>query len=269
MIAIVCLGRASDMQREAAWPALDEGCPVVAIPLTGGIAAIAARVPEDMFAGESAQQRLSDAAWLRDRAIAHEAIVRTASACGPVLPLAFGTVFRDESSLRGRIEPVACAVQAFLTRIEPYDEYAVKAFADIDRVSTIVAESEAAAVSPGQAYLRRAKLRRHGDGEIDRWLEDRARWIAGELAASSEDLVERRLTQGNDAGQRMVLNAALLVERDHAAALAESIERIGAQLDGIDLELSGPWPLYSFAPTLDASGDDADSEPARAEGRVA
>ena len=254
MIALICLARSADLEAATAWPELDEGCCALALPLGDGIAAVAARVPEDMFTGEAAQQRLADAEWLRDRALAHEAIVRAASGCGPVLPLAFGTVFHDEASLRARIAPVAGAVDSFLTRIEPYDEYAVKAFADVERAAELVAESQSLSETPGQAYLRRAKMRRQGDQEVEQWLEAKARWIAGELADVCDDLIERRASHATDRAQRMILNAALLIERSRADELPGIIEKIAGQADGIDLELSGPWPLYSFAPTLDGSG---------------
>lgn len=45
----------------------------------------------------------------------------------------------------------------------------------------------------------------------------------------------------------MVLNGTYLVDDDRADEFAAVVEDLGKQFPGIRLELTGPWPPYSFA----------------------
>jgi hypothetical protein len=47
----------------------------------------------------------------------------------------------------------------------------------------------------------------------------------------------------------MVLNAAYLVPADAAGAFRQIVEELGRrhEPDGVELELTGPWPPYHFA----------------------
>jgi hypothetical protein len=45
----------------------------------------------------------------------------------------------------------------------------------------------------------------------------------------------------------MVLNAAYLVEERAAGDLTDLIDRLRAAHPGLEIEVAGPWPPYSFA----------------------
>jgi hypothetical protein len=45
----------------------------------------------------------------------------------------------------------------------------------------------------------------------------------------------------------MVLNGTYLVDDDRADEFASTVEELGKEYPGIRLELTGPWPPYSFA----------------------
>jgi hypothetical protein len=57
---------------------------------------------------------------------------------------------------------------------------------------------------------------------------------------------DRRLS-GRDA--EMVLNAAYLVPREGADAFRSAVDELGRGQEGIELELTGPWPPHHFVET--------------------
>ena len=48
--------------------------------------------------------------------------------------------------------------------------------------------------------------------------------------------------------ERMLLNGAYLVAAEREQAFADAVKNLGAELvgDGVELELTGPWPPYNF-----------------------
>jgi hypothetical protein len=89
---------------------------------------------------------------------------------------------------------------------------------------------------------------------------------ADEAAARAADVLEEALRphtreslrRGGSPGSSLLLDLALLVPPDgetaFLAAAAEARERL--EPDGVEVEVSGPWPPYSFA-SLDDGGADA------------
>ena len=62
---------------------------------------------------------------------------------------------------------------------------------------------------------------------------------------------ERRAIVGNpelsDQAARMVLNAAYLVQPERSREFAATADRLAGQYPAVRIELTGPWPPYSFA----------------------
>jgi hypothetical protein len=54
----------------------------------------------------------------------------------------------------------------------------------------------------------------------------------------------------------MVLNAAYLLDDDRAAGFASQVEALGGRHPRLRLELTGPWPPYSFT-TQELEQEDA------------
>ena len=44
----------------------------------------------------------------------------------------------------------------------------------------------------------------------------------------------------------MILNVAYLLEDDQSDAFAAEVDELRTRLPGIRVELTGPWPAYSF-----------------------
>ena len=47
-------------------------------------------------------------------------------------------------------------------------------------------------------------------------------------------------------GDRMILNAAFLVNRQDEHAFDERVKRLGTRYDKLTFKYTGPWPPYNF-----------------------
>ena len=101
-------------------------------------------------------------------------------------------------------------------------------------------------------------LERHDAAEAD------AEKAADLLQETLRPHVAEALRRGGAPGSSLLLDLAFLVppdsEADFLAAAGELRERLAPE--GLELEVSGPWPPYSFAALDDAGrrdGDDGDA----------
>ncbi|MFL6094000.1 MAG: GvpL/GvpF family gas vesicle protein [Blastococcus sp.] len=188
---------------------------------------------------------LSENGRLATLARGHDAVVREAARSGPVLPLRFGTVVADESAARRLLEEHGDSAREQLRRIADTREWGVKLVRSLD--------AEPAPVGPrsgdrsgvtGTEYLarRRQALQQHGEAEAA------AEKAAEVLQETLRPHVTESLRRGGATGSSLLLDLAFLVrpdaETDFLAAAAELRERFAS--DGFGVEVSGPWPPYSF-----------------------
>lgn len=239
---------------------LDEGA---VRPVTDGdLLAFVSDVPEGEFAEAPLNAHLADMEWLTPRAVRHQEVnAALASSCDPLVPLSFGTVFRDADGvarmLRDRAADIGPRFEALRGRAEwiavvRRDMAAAKAAVDAGSDALRAMHAEIAAAPPGRAYLitrrldetQRQELRAADAAAIGAAVEALE---SGQTRLFREPLVE-------DAGGGMLARFSVLASRDAGSAL----ERIGADFAtaweprGYSLELSGPWPAYRFS-TVDAS----------------
>jgi hypothetical protein len=108
---------------------------------------------------------------------------------------------------------------------------------------------------PGTAYLKRRRTSLRGREEARRRAVNRAAHVDAVLSRIAVATRHHRAQDPQLSGRAdlMVLNGAYLVDdgrADDFAAAAEALRE-----DDLDVQLTGPWPPYSF--TISDPGDDA------------
>lgn len=223
----------------------------------GPCAAVVTDVPERDFGEAPLNTHLKDLDWLGPRAVLHqEANAALREGVSSLVPLSFGTIFRDDAGvarmlagerdvLVGRLDALAGREEwiAMLRRDGPVAEAAL----EDDSAPLRALRAEIAAAPPGRGYLLarrlgetvRTELRRR-DGEAD------AR--AGELLARGGARLYREPLIEN-AGAGAVGRYSALVAAPATGVLASAAGEFAAEwaVRGYSLELSGPWPAYRFA----------------------
>jgi len=229
----------------------------------GEVAAVFSRVSMGDFIGPSGDANLRDASWIVPRARQHEQVVEEVMHLSPVLPARFGTVLSSTSILERLAAKNAETIRQFLERMVNLEEWSVKAFLDVPKAEGWLLRSPAALdetaagqgpVSPGVRYIQGKRLRAH----VLRRLEESSRQTAEEvgraLAAHAVDVCPLRPQSKGASGRdgKMILNCALLLLKDRVAELREGASEIEARYAdrGLSLNISGPWPPYSFCPAV-------------------
>ena len=211
----------------------------------GAVVALVSEVPGERFGEQALKARLEDLDELEALARAHEAVLQAAMEGGGVMPFRLCTIYASPARLDAMLEQEGPTLTAALERLDGMQEWGVKAF---------LREAEPAAAAPapatGTEYLSRKRERREAT-EVGREMSETV--VAEALARLAERAAaavlgrpqDRRLS-GHDT--EMVLNAAYLVPRDQAGAFRDAVGELGRRhgAEGVELELTGPWPPHHF-----------------------
>jgi hypothetical protein len=226
----------------------------------GPLVGLASRVSLAEFEEHTLPERLSDAIWLEQKIRVHEHVLERVLENASVVPCRFCTVYRDELELRRFLSERRDTLQAALDRVRGKVEVGVKAFIDRDRFAAGRAkqnddirqlESEVATAEGGRAYLERRRLEQLVASELERFRGEVAERIHGRLLPAAEDghALPLQAPEISGRSEEMIFNGAYLVTANRGgfeealASLAHDIRD-----DGVDLELTGPWPAYNFVP---------------------
>jgi hypothetical protein len=182
------------------------------------------------------------------------------------------TVYTSEAIMAAGLREHAAAFEAALRRLRGRTEWGVKAYAaqpprTPDRAAGPARDSSArSAPAPdggagsGVAYLRRRRDALSARRDSQRRAAESARMAHAELErhAAESRLHAPQSPQLSGRTEAMVLNAAYLLDDDRADQFAEAVAALNAQDPQLRLELTGPWPPYSFAePDTGGAGDAA------------
>jgi len=225
----------------------------------GGLVAAVSRVPAVTFDEAPLNDLVADLSRLTPYAVRHEEAIR--ALCGSALiPMTFGAVYRDPEGIAALLEERVGEFRDLLDRLEGRQEWGLNVFAQAQRLREAAeAESpalralagEAAAATPGHAYLLTKKRDRMLAEESSRHAAAALAEILHRLAALSADAVQDEPGPAQPGAEQLVLKAAFLVDTATAepfCAAATELERTHAP-QGLRLELSGPWAPYSFVRT--------------------
>lgn len=193
------------------------------------------------FAGtaEDLEARFADPAEAAQLAIAHHTLLVHLAEHADVAPIALGAAATAEK-LEAVLAPQRAALAAALGRIAGCVEFAVKLLPG--KAASAPPEPPADAAD-GRAYLRALQAAREGRRTALAAREHLLEAMAAAFAACARERVS--LPPRNGA----VLQLALLVPRSDTTVLLETaaLWAVRAESHGLQLELSGPWPVYSFA----------------------
>ncbi|MBF6163519.1 GvpL/GvpF family gas vesicle protein [Streptomyces gardneri] len=221
--------------------------------VSNDLAAIVGSVPLEVFGEQPLRRHLEDLDWLEGTARAHDAVVSALVRRGPTVPLRLATVFLDDDRVRELLDERRADFAAALALVSGRTEWGVKAYGDRAALTAAVAEARAAsegnAKGAGAAYLARRRAQLSAQETVERDAAERAEQIHTRLVHHAAAGRRQALTDPALSGRRdwLVLNGTYLVDDDRADDFAAAVTALGEEFPGIRLELTGPWPPYSFA----------------------
>lgn len=213
-------------------------------------------VPTQEFDEEPLNDNVRNMAWLGPRAVAHQEVnARLHEASDAIVPLAFGSVFRDDERVRQLLRDEQAALTKRLEAVrgnaewvlalhlmrEPDEEAVASASPTIQAM-----RQEITASSPGRAHLLRRQLATLQRDEARRIQADAAEQVLDAMRAVAIDVFVEPLP--SDTVERPLLRASVLVARKDESEFVERIEalRVRWPEPTYRLLLTGPWPPYRF-----------------------
>jgi len=214
----------------------------------GGLVAVVGAVDLDEFGEEPLRRKLDHLESLEAIARAHHAVVDAAARLAPVVPIRLATVYRDDAGIADLLAQRHDDLTAALERISGRYEWGVKAYAAPTVPSEPDAEPMSDSSGPGKAYLlrRRAQLATVDNARQAAFesAEQVHRTLSGLAVASRRHAPQDAKLTGSS--EWMVLNGAYLVDVTRADEFADAVDSSAAMQPTLRLELTGPWPPYSF-----------------------
>lgn len=237
---------------------IDPAEPLFPIEADGLVAAVS-RVSADRFEEAPLNEMLSDLAQLAPHVVRHEETVRELTSLSvPVVPAAFGRVYRGENGVRAMLRDEGERLKRLLSELRGKEEWGLKITKDTARLWVAaetaspklreLAEEEAAA-QPGRAYLlRRQRERLHG-AEAARIETDAIEGMLERIrSCASRIVVEDLLASTTPGDVQVALKGALLIPRPDVDGLKTVLRELEATYGplGFGFDLNGPWAPYSF-----------------------
>jgi hypothetical protein len=220
---------------------------------SGGLRAIASRVPREEFGEEPLKRNLNDMDWLEATARAHQEVIDAAYGTGTIVPLRLCTIYANEESVRLMLTTERDRFGEALDLLRERSEWGVKAYADPARLEPMVAAGPPPeSANGGGAYFDRKRRERDAREEALQVVDDAVARAHEQLETVAVDAVVNR-PQNRELVRyegEMVLNAAYLVDDERAEEFATVVRALEDELAerGMRLELTGPWPPYNFVP---------------------
>ena len=187
----------------------------------------------------------------RENVLAHEFVNETVMREFTVIPMSFGTVFRSDEDV---LELLRSTYQAFtdvLDKMQDKIEFGLKVLWDrekvIARIETEQEEiralkEEISRNAASSTYFARMQLGRLLEGALEEWGHRYVNDIHEQLKP-----VAVASRSNKPIGDRMILNAAFLVERAQEKSFDDRVKEVSRKYeDLLTFKYTGPWPPYNF-----------------------
>jgi len=217
----------------------------------GDLAAIVSDLPEMTWTDESLNELVGDLEWLAPRAASHQQVnARALDVAGALIPLSFGTLYRDDDRVREMLRDDRATRLARLGELRGKGEWVITITRGANETPGMTADlialdREIASSDPGRAYLLEKRRASVASAAASRADDDAARRAYEALAAVGERVYREPVTRGGP--DVVALRLSLLAPREDGT-VARMIEEVAGTLerDGYHVRSSGPWPAYRF-----------------------
>ncbi len=222
-----------------------------------GLYAIVSNVSLVEYGEEAMAEKSEDIDWLKEKAVIFMDIILKINTLTRIIPMKFLTIFNSSERVKEIIEENREMFQTNLAKIKNRKELSLKIYCDdkIYKEKTMAEEvkkfEEGLKGKPkGAAFFLKKKF----DGELDDKIQNRIYDLSNKMAESVMDFVVEKKVNKLLAKEitgittPMILNYAYLVDSEKEELLAGKVEELKHKYGscGFMIELSGPWPPYSF-----------------------
>lgn len=225
------------------------------------IAAVVEKTTIDDFQEEAFKIKVEkDPKWLEEKVMHHNNVISRFAEKSAVVPMKFGTIYKTEKTLEAMLEENYQGFLEIILNLDGKEEWGVKVFCDINKfkdhlthTNENIKDIDAAMKdkSEGAAYFLKRKREGLISEESEKKMNEQASFIHEKLSKIADrnclnKLQPRELTTKE---AEMILNGAYLILKESVPEFKSKVTNLQSSYvdSGLELEVSGPWPSYSFA----------------------
>ena len=187
----------------------------------------------------------------RENVLAHEFVNETVMREFTVIPMSFGTVFRSEDDVSELLRSTYQAFNDVLDKMQDKIEFGLKILWDREKVIANLEQEndeirrlkdEISRNAASSTYFARMQLGRL----VEAALEEKGNHFVADV---HEELKQVAVASRSNKviGDRMIMNAAFLVERAREKAFDDKVKEVSRRYeDVLTFKYTGPWPPYNF-----------------------
>ena len=187
----------------------------------------------------------------RENVLAHELVNETVMREHTVIPMSFGTIFRTRDDIVELLKSTYQAFEDVLEKMRDKIEFGLKVLWDRDRVVAQIEsqdedigrlKGEITGNAQSSTYFARMQLGRLIEGALEKSANSYVMDIHESLKP-----VAVASRSNKPIGDRMIMNAAYLVERSREQDFDEAVKALSRKYeDVLSFKYTGPWPPYNF-----------------------
>jgi hypothetical protein len=187
----------------------------------------------------------------RENVLAHELVNETVMREFTVIPMSFGTIFRTRQDIVELIRSTYKAFDDVLDKMNDKIEFGLKVLWDREKVISRLEQSdeeirrlkeEITVNAQSSTYFARMQLGRL----VESALEGTANAYVMDIHESLKPVAVASRSN-KPIGDRMIMNAAYLVERAREQEFDEAVKGLSRKYeDVLSFKYTGPWPPYNF-----------------------
>lgn len=222
----------------------------VRVVRSSNLAAVVGTVNLTEFGQESLRRNMENLDWLGAVARAHDAVIGAVRRRTPIIPLRLATLYLDDDRVRRLLDARRGDFETALGEVTGRSEWGVKAYGDPTAMTQPVAAQQPGRsdTGKGKAYLLRRRAELTARQNVERAAVEHADTIHAALLRLAVDGRRKEATDPVLSGRRawMIFNGTYLVDDALSDEFASLVKQLDADHPGVTLELTGPWPAYSF-----------------------
>lgn len=222
-----------------------------------GMFAIVSNISLEEYGEEAIAEKGEDINWLKEKAVLFMDIILKINAITNMIPMKFLTIFTSDDRVRNIINENYNQFLHNFEKIKNRDEISLKIYCDENKYKEKVMgeeikkfENSIIGKPKGAAFFLKKKF----EGELDDKIQNRICNAANQMTEKVSNLANQiklnKLLAKEITGipTQMILNCAFLIDRDKKDIFTDKINELKDEFEnnGFVIELSGPWPPFSF-----------------------
>ena len=220
--------------------------------------AIVEEVDEE-FSEDHFQTNLQNQEWLISKAEKHQRTLGEVATETSVIPIAFGSIFKERDAIKNRIESDLHLFTRLMDLIRGKHEWGIKMYYKKSQLVEYLVDNqkelkelqeEITQAKQGKAFILKKELEKRTKEEVKESINSKRKALYEGLSKMYTDskLLENSKPELDNNKDSNILNIAILIGEEDKGALEGMAQDFNDRnkSTGFYLTLTGPWPPYNF-----------------------